>query len=101
MNVRLTDNSRIVPTQVNPKLPDPVKSIHLTYLNLTDTPAIDLVSHHVTTVTCDDARFKRYTLDFDISFNNPGENSIVKYSVIHHSGNTSLELYLLAYKFHC
>ena len=54
-------------------LPSMVKSLKLVHFNLKDVPAIDLITHSVTTVVCDDAKFKRYVLDFDISVDNPGK----------------------------
>ena len=54
-------------------LPSMVKSLKLVNFNLKDVPAIDLITHSVTTVVCDDAKFKRYVLDFDISVDNPGK----------------------------
>ena len=58
--------------QVADVLPGFIRSLTLEHFNLKDIPGIDLVTHSVTDVTCDDARFKRYTVDFDISVDNPG-----------------------------
>ena len=53
-------------------LPSFIKSLKLVQFHLNDVPAIDLVTHSITSVVCDDVKFKRYVLDFDISIDNPG-----------------------------
>lgn len=61
-----------IDTQVPDVLPSFVNSVKLIQFDLKGIPAIDLITHSVTTVLCDDVKFKRYTVDFDILVENPG-----------------------------